>query len=412
MGGGPGMVAPQRVMTPFLRKILGMNWVLILVMYGLLIFGVFMIESAARHLTISAELRNQFGSAGAYYAWSQKNWIVLGSVAFFGAALVDYRWIRWLGIPFYAVSMVLMLAAMQQDDSVHRLTLGKLTFQPAQLGITSGILLIAWLIQDLPKLHPWLGAPLARIGMIGGLAGVPFLIVMKMGDMGSALVWIPVAIVALLIGGVPFRYLSFMAFIGAGMVVIVYFVVLPMVSERGPPRIKLWLRMLQGQEVDVSGEGYSAHYASIAVGKAGWKGVGWAAPAERNSLFAKGYPSRNTAHNDYIFVVIGEELGFRGSLLLLGAYALLLLQCLFVAFYSRDMCGRLLVCLVIALIFAHVFESIGMCVLLLPITGIPLPLVSYSGTFVVICMFLLGLVQSVWIHRNQRPVMQLKSDKE
>jgi rod shape determining protein RodA len=81
----------------------------------------------------------------------------------------------------------------------------------------------------------------------------------------------------------------------------------------------------------------------------------------------------------------------------------LLIQALFIAFYSRDMCGRLIVSLVVALFFAHVFESIGMCVLLMPITGIPMPLVSYSGTFVVICMMLLGLVQSVWIHRNSRP---------
>ena len=406
MWGWPGMVAAQRHMTPFLRKLLGMNWVLILVMYGLLIFGVFMIESAARHLTIPAEIRNQFGGPGAYYAWQQKKWILLGSVGFFGAALVDYRWIRWLGLPFYGVSMILMFVAMHQDNSVHRLNLGSLSFQPAQLGITSGILLIAWLIQDLPKLHAWLGAPIARIGIIGVLAGVPFLVVMKMGDMGSALVWIPVSIVALLIAGVPFRYLSFMTFIGAGVLPILYFVVLPMVSTRGPERIDLWLRMLQGQEVDITDEGYSAHYATMAVGKAGWKGVGWSAPAERNSLFAKGYPSKDTAHDDYIFVVIGEELGFRGSLLLLSAYAMLLIQCLFVAFYSRDMSGRLLVSLVTALIFSHVFESIGMCVLLLPITGIPMPLVSYSGTFVVVCMFLLGLVQSVWIHRNQRSPLQ------
>lgn len=408
MSGELGMVALQHFMTPFLRKILGMNWMLILVMYGLLIFGVFMIESAARHLPVSAEIRNQFGGAGAYYAAQQKNWIVIGSVGFFGAALVDYRWIRWLGIPFYVVSMGLMLVAMQQNDSVQRLTVGGLMFQPVSLGITSGILLIAWLIQDLPKLHPWLGSPLARIAVIGGLAGGPFLLIMKMGDMGSALVLIPVSIVALLIGGVPFRYLSCLAFIGVGLIPILYFVVLPMVSERGPKRIDLWLRMVQGQDVDVTDEGYSAHYATMAVGKAGWKGVGWNAPTERNSLIAKGYPSKNTAHNDYIFVVIGEELGFRGSLVLLSAYALLLVQCLFVAFYSRDMCGRLLVSLVIALLFAHVFESIGMCVLLLPITGIPLPLVSYSGTFVVICMFLLGLVQSVWIHRNQRQALQLK----
>ena len=399
-------------MTPFLRKILGMNWVLVFVMYGLLIFGVFMIESAARHIPVSEEVLKQFGSAGAYYAWMQKRWILVGSVAYFGAAFVDYKWIRWLGIPFYAVSMGLMVMAMQQDDSVHRLSLFGLTFQPAQLGISSGILLISWLIQDLPKLHRWFGAPFIRIGIIGVLAAVPFLMVMKMGDMGSALVWLPVAIVALLVGGAPFRYLTFMGLIGAGMIPLLYFVALPLVSERGPERIDTWLRMMREQEVDISDEGYAPHNISMAVGKAGWKGVGWNAPAEQGSLHAKAFIPKDTAHNDYIFAVVGEELGFRGSLLLLTAFALLLIQCLFIAFYSRDVCGRLLASLVVALFFAHVFESIGMCVLIMPITGIPLPLVSYSGTFVVICMMLLGLVQSVWIHRNVKPKLKIKAEEE
>ena len=396
-------------MTPFLRKILGMNWVLVFVMYGLLIFGVFMIESAARHLHVSGEVLKQFGGPGEYFAWMQKRWILLGSVAYFGAAFVDYKWIRWLGIPFYAVSMGLMMLAMQQDDAVHRLEVFGLSFQPAQLGISSGILLIAWLVQDLPKLHRWFGAPMVRIGIIGVIAAIPFLMVMKMGDMGSALVWIPVSIVALLIGGAPFRYLSFMTFIAVGLLPLLYFVALPLVSERGPERIDTWLRMMRGLEVDISDEGYAPHNISMAVGKADWKGVGWKATAEQGSLHDKGFVPRDTAHNDYIFAVIAEELGFRGSLLLLTVYALLLIQGLFIAFYSRDVCGRLLVSLVVALFFAHIFESIGMCVLIMPITGIPLPLISYSGTFVVICMFLLGLVQSVWIHRNARPVMKMKT---
>lgn len=402
MEGRRRMVAFAPFMTPFLRKLLGMNWVLVLVMYGLLIFGVFMIESAARHLSISSELLSKHGSAGVYYAWMQKWWIVAGSVVYFGAALIDYRWIRWLGIPFYVVSLGLMLMAMQQDDKVHRLVLGGFSFQPAQLGISSGILLIAWLVQDLPKLHRWFAAPFIRIGMIGVLVAIPFLIVMKMGDMGSALVWIPVAIVALLIGGAPFRYMSFMALIAAGMLPLMYFVALPLVSERGPERIDIWLRMMQGKEVDISGPGYAPHNVSMAVGKAGWKGIGWKSN-DANSLHEKGFIPRDTAHNDYIFAVIAEELGFRGSLLLITAFALLMIQGLFIAFYSRDLSGRLLAALVVALFFAHVFESIGMCVLLMPITGIPLPLVSYSGTFVVICMFLLGLVQSVWVHRHDRP---------
>lgn len=391
----------QKEMTPFLRKILGMNWVLVLVMYALLIFGVFMIESAARHLPISPERAQQHGSAGLYFAWMQKNWVVLGSVVYFVTALIDYRWIRWLGIPFYVASLVLMLMAVQKDDEVHRLVIAGISFQPAQLGITSGIILIAWLMQDLPKLHAFFGNPFLRLALIGAVSAVPFLIVMKMGDMGSALVWIPVVIVALLVAGIPFRFLSFIGFISAGLLPIVYFVILPMVSERGPDRIDLWLRMMQGQQVDIQGDGYAPHHVSMAVGKAGWSGVGWNQTSEK-SLHQKKFIPHLTAHNDFIFAVIAEELGFRGALLLIGGYALLLIQGLFIGFYSRDIAGRLIVCMVVALFFAHVYESIGMCILVMPITGIPLPLVSYSGTFVVICMFLLGLMQSVWVHRNNR----------
>jgi len=392
-------------MTPFLRKILGMNWPLVLVMYALLACGVFVIESAARHLPVSREILAQYGSAGAYYAALQKQWILLGSVVFFATSLVDYRWIRWLGIPFYGVSLVLMAMAMIEDDKVHRLTLFGLTFQPAQLGVASGIVLIAWLLQSLPKLHRWFGLPAARIAIIGGVAALPFLMVMKMGDMGSALVWIPVAAVALVIGGAPFRYLTFIGLIAAGLLPLLYFVALPLVSERGPERIDTWLRMLRGQPVDISAEGYAPHHISMAVGKADWKGVGWKATAEDGSLHAKGFIPRDTAHNDYIYAVFAEEMGFRGSLLLLTAFATLMIAGLYVAFYSRDVCGRVLASLVVALFFAHVFESIGMCVLLLPITGIPMPLMSYSGTFVIICMFLLGLVQSVWIHRRIKPAL-------
>lgn len=380
-----------------------MNWVLVLVMYGLLIFGVFMIQSAARHLSVSPQIIEEYGSSGLYYAAMQKRWIVLGSIVYFAVALVDYRWIRWLAIPFYIVSLALMWKAMAVDDSVHRLTLLGISFQPAQLGISSGIIMIAALLHECSRLHRWLNLPIVRIAIIGVLSAIPFLMVVKMGDMGSALVWLPVSLVALIVGGVPFRYMSLMGLIGIGILPWLYLLVLPMVSERGPERIGTWLNMVQGKEVNIKEEGYAPHHISMAVGKADWKGTGWNAEEQQGSLLAKGFIPKDTAHNDYIFAVIGEELGFRGSLVLITAFALLLLQALFVAFYSRDFCGRILACLVAALFFAHVFESIGMCVLLTPITGIPMPLVSYSGTFVVICMMLLGLVQSVWVHRNSGP---------
>jgi len=394
-------------MSPILRKILGMNWVLVLTMYGLLIFGIYCIESAARHLPLSSKLLEEFGSAGAYYANQQKSWIVIGSVIYFLTALIDYRWIRWLALPIYVVSLGCMAMVMGSDQDVHQLKIGPIVFQPAQLGVASGVLMIAWVLQDLPKLHRWLGLPIVRIAVIGVLSCVPFLMVMKMGDMGSALVWIPVALVALLIGGVPFRYLSLMTIVGLTFVPLIYLVALPMVSERGPERIKLYLDMMQDKPVDISGPAYSPYYVSMAVGKAGLSGIGWNATSEKGSLHAKRYIPWKTAHNDFIFAVLAEEHGFRGSLLLLTAFALLLIQCLFISFYSRDLKGRVVVACVVAFFFAHIFENIGMCVLIMPITGIPLPLISYSGTFVVMCMFMLGLVQSVWIHRNSMEIVKV-----
>ncbi len=386
-------------MTPLLRKLLGMNWALVFWMYGLLIFGVFSIESAARHLT----------GGGEFFASQQKKWILVGSGVYLVTALLDYRWFRWVAVPLYVAGLALCASIMNSDSEVHQITLGGLSFQPAQLAIAAGILMLAWLLQDLPRLGrriPKVGwlleEPMTKIGVIALVAGAPFLVVVKMGDMGSALVWLPVALVAMIVSGVPFRYLSFMALIGLAVLPMLYFIVLPQASERGTARIELWLDMLEGREVDLSGDAWAPHNIAVSIGHAGWSGTGYLSSEEQGSLHARKLIPFNTAHNDFIFPVIAEEQGFRGSLLLVTGFTLLLVTCLFVASYARDPMGRMLVGGVVGLFFAHIFENIGMCVQLMPITGIPLPLISYSGTFVVMCMFLLGLVQSVWIHR--RPV--------
>ncbi len=367
-----------------------MNWLLVLTMVGLAIFGVYAIESAARHLP----------RGGGYYADRQKVWIIGGCVVFFVTAMIDYRWIRWLGIPMYLVGLALMVVAMVKGSEVHQIDLGPVAFQPTQLGIAGGIVLMGSLLQDLPRLHAFFRLPFVRLGIIAVLAGVPFLVVARMGDMGSALVWLPVTGVIMFASGIPYRHLLLIAVIGAGCLPLAYYVVLPKVSERGAGRLEVYRDMLNGREVDINGDAYAPYWVSTSIGKAGYMGFGWNASSERGSLHDKKYIPWKTAHNDFIFAVIGEEQGFRGGMLLLTGYSMLLIQCLFIAFYSRDSSGRIIAVAVVALLFAHVFENIGMCVLLTPITGIPLPLVSYSGTFVVMVMFLLGLVQSVWVHRN------------
>jgi rod shape determining protein RodA len=387
-------------MTPLFRKILGMNWVLVFTMYALLIFGVFAIESAARHLPVPGD--SGMGG-GEYYAGKHKEWMLLGTIIYFATALVDYRWVRWLGVPMYIMGISLMGYAINFGDENHRITVPGtgLKFQPTQVAIAAGIIAIATLSQDLRKIHRLLGAPMVRVAIIGILTGIPCILVVKIGDMGSALVWVPVAAVALLIGGTPWCYLTFLTAMVIGILPIVYFVLLPSVSERGTDRIESYLETLENGYVTKSDQNWGAYWVSTAVGKAGWKGAGWGATEQDQSIHARGYIPKTTAHNDYIFAVIAEEQGFRGGLMLISAYALLLIQCLFIAYYSRDLAGRLIVGGVVGLFFAHVFESIGMCILITPITGIPLPLVSYSGTFVMICMFLLGLVQSIWVHRSK-----------
>lgn len=396
-------------MTPFLQKLLRINWWLVAPMYGLLIFGVFAIESAARHLP----------GGGEAFADAQKRWILIGSAVFVVTSLIDYRWFRWLGIPMYAVGVGLCAAIMNSDGEVHQISVAGLSFQPAQLAIASGILMLAWLLQDLPRLGgkiPKVGwllkEPALKIAIIGLLAGLPFLVVVKMGDMGSALVWIPVALVALMVSGVPFRYLTCMALVGLAVLPLLYFIVLPKASERGTARIELFLDMLQGKPVDVGGDAYAPYNIAIAVGKAGWSGNGWMATADQGSMHDRRMIPFLTAHNDFIFPVIAEEQGFRGGLLLITGFTILLVVCLFIATAARDPMGRVLVCGVVALFFAHIFENIGMCIQLMPITGIPLPLISYSGTFAVMCMFLLGLVQSVWIHRKPIRSFQLEEPEE
>lgn len=393
-------------MTPLFRKLLGLNWPLVLTMYGLLVFGVFSIESAARHLP----------NGGAWFADKQKTWILIGSAVYFATALIDYRWLRWLGLPLWLAG----LALMSVSTGVGQVTMGSISFQPAQLILAGGLLLIGSLLQDLPRLGRkipkvgWLlDEPLLKIVIVGVISGGSFLVVMGKGDMGSAIVWLPLAGVLLLIGGIPFRYLSAIALLAIALLPIAFYIVLPEVSERGPERLDTYWRMLHGKEVDVQNEGYAAHRISLAVGKAGWSGTGWNADSSAGtSLHAMGFIPKETAHNDYIFAVIAEEQGFRGSLLLVTSFALLLVLCLFIGAYARDPMGRLIIGGTVAILFAHIFENIGMCILITPITGIPLPFISYSGTFVLICMFLLGLVQSVWVHRREERLVVEEKPKE
>ena len=390
-------------MTPLFRKFIGLHWFMIINMLGLLVFGVTAIYSAGH-------LRSEEFSA----AWnSQINWIAIGLVGFFAASLIDYRWVRWGAVLMYLAGLGGLIAlkfyAVEIYGERNWLRIGGFQVQPSQPALAAGILMMAVVMADLPRLHKMFRYHWVRLLVSGLVAAVPMALVIK-EDQGSGMVWAPVLATIWLVGLIPFRYLISITLVGVTLLPVVYFLGL---QNHQRVRIENILKVWSGEPIDTLGSGYDLHYVQMAIGSGGWSGKGFLAnkvPGQR-SINRMGFIP-DTAINDYIFPVVAEEQGFRGAALFISALALLLLQAVLVAFAARDLLGRLIVVGVVAMFFMHIFWNIGMSLALVPIAGIPIPLVSYGGTFMVVTLFLLGMIQSVWVHRNIQPVKKKAPEPE
>lgn len=365
-----------------------MNWLLFANMIALLIFGVFAVYAACW-------MREETALATKWK--DQVYWILLGLVIFFATSLIDYKWIKYLGLPMYLAATGLLIFTTFKGTEINGtrawLDVGPMLIQTSQLAIAGGLILLALVLCTLHRIHPVLRNPFMRLLISGIVVMIPFSFVLLQGDFGSALVWIPVAGAMVLIGNIPFRYLIVIILTVTMFLPFAFFFGLKDYQKK---RITTQIEMLQGKKVNVLAEAYSAHNNLLAIGSGGWSGKGFKNPDTINN---KGFISPDTAINDFIFPVFSEEFGFRGSLLVIGGFMLLLLQLIYVAFYSRDMMGRLVVVGIVGLLFAHIYQNVGMNLLIMPITGIPLPFISYGGTFMVVLLFLMGLSQSVWVHR-------------
>ena len=385
-------------MAPLFRKFLGLNWLLFALMVAIIGAGVYGVYAAV-HFREGSE---------AYLAsyWSlQMKMALFGLVPFFAAALMDYRWIRWGAIIVYITGIVLMLLlstalGVEVYKQKIALNIGGIQFQPAQIAITGSLMLLAVVLGEGHKFIPWLRHYLIRFAVSGAVMAVPFLLMVKQGDLGSAMVIAPLALGMMIVGNIPFRCLIAAILVGLTVLPPVYFFFL---QDYQRSRIQVVVDLFMGKEVDEKGEAWANIHTLTAVGSSGWEGKGTDATklvAPQKNMTQLNKIPKITSHNDFVFAVFCEALGFRGAAVLVGAFLFMLLLSLTVAFFARDALGRLLATGIVALLFGHIFEHIGMNIGLLPITGIPLPLVSYGGTFLLVCMGLLGLLQSVWIHRN------------
>jgi len=369
-------------MTPFLRKLLGLNWVLLFTMLALAVFGVIAIYSATymREDSVASEFWHK-----------QANWVVVGFFAFMVVSLIDYHWIRWGALPMYLAGLAFLILTRFYGQKVYGarswLHIGPINFQPAQLSVVAGIMVLALFLSQFRQMHPML-----RLLLCGAIVGAPCLLILMQPDLGECIIWAPVVLAMLFVGGLPLRYLICIVLIAAIMMPFAIYLGLKPYQQQ---RITAFL----DPEIDKQGSAWAINQSLIAIGSGGWAGKGFKAP---NTQIELGFLPATAVHNDYIFSAIGEQWGFVGGVALLSGFGLLLFTCLFVAFFAGDQFGLLLVVGTTALIFTHIFQNMGMTISLLPITGVPLPLISYSGSFVLMIMFGLGIVNSVWVHRKSQ----------
>src|SRR5947208_11370865 len=184
-------------MTPFLRMRFGLNWLLLANRLALAIFGVIAIYSATymREDSVAAEFWRK-----------QANWVVIGFFAFMFTSLIDYHWIRWGALPMYLAGLFFLILTKFYGQKVYGarswLHIGPVNFQPAQLAVVAGIMVLALFLSQFRQMHPML-----RLLLCGAIVGAPCLLILMQPDLGECMIWGPVLLALLFVGGVPVRYL-------------------------------------------------------------------------------------------------------------------------------------------------------------------------------------------------------------
>src|SRR5437763_9513839 len=203
-------------MTPLLRKLLGLNWLLLATMLALAIFGVIAIYSATymREDSVASEFWRK-----------QANWVAVGFLAFMVTSLIDYRWIRWGALPMYLAGLVFLVLTKFIGSKVYGarswLHIGPINFQPAQLAVVAGIMVLAIFLSQFREMHPML-----RLLLCSAIVGAPCLLILMKPDLGEVIIWGTVLLELLFVGGISLRCLNIILFIVADFVTLLSNIVL------------------------------------------------------------------------------------------------------------------------------------------------------------------------------------------
>ena len=369
------MDSPSSPYAPWMH----IDLLLVLAAAGLAVIGVGAIYSTTRGRDPE--------SFDTFFLERQSLFAVAGGLFMVFAAWVPYRELAKFAVAIYGVgilSLIVVLGPLGEEVNGARswFRFGDVQIQPSEFQKLAVIVAVA---AFLSRFEDHMSAP--RVFFAVGIVAWPGLLVLLQPDVGTALIYVFIGFVLLLIGGIRFRQVIGIALIATTVVVLM--INSNMLEEYQTNR----LRTFVDPAGDITEAAFQQRQAQIAIGNGGVHGKGY---GEGSQTLSGLVPQQ---HTDFIFTVIGEEFGFVGSATTLGLYAILLLRILQAARLAKDRFGTLICSGVFAMILFQVFEAVGMTLGITPITGIPLPLVSYGGSSAIVTLIGLGLVLNVRMRR-------------
>ncbi len=331
------------------------------------------------------------------YALRQLLFFGFGFAGLLLFASFDYRHVQRYSTPLYFAMLALLIGVLLFGKTVNGtegwINLGIARFQPVE---AAKPILILFLASFISKKKTELGE-VVRLGVSFILSFILIFLVLKQPDLGSALVLTGIWVGMILISGMRWKHFFVMALIGLCVLGAGWSFLAPYQKDR--------IRTVIEPQIDPKGSGYNVIQATVAVGSGGiiGKGIGHGSQSQLNFLPEK--------HTDFIFSVIAEELGMLGASLVVFLYGVILYRLNRIAWSARDNFGFLMTVGVMMMILIQVTVNIGMNIGLLPVTGIPLPFLSYGGSSLLSMFLSLGLVMSVFLRKKKEAVLQVSLDQ-
>lgn len=317
--------------------------------------------------------------------WKQVIFILVSLGLMWIATLIDYHTLMHQVTTMYAISIVVLVATLllgvRTGGGRRWLGAGGFKFQMSEFVKLVIILLVARFLTEIKTDQ----LELRDLFTLGGLIAVPMVLVRIEPDFGTALTYLPILVVGIFLAGLRWQYIAVMAAVVALLVPIAYFSMEDYQKGR--------LVSFFNPSSDPKGKGYQVIQSEIAVGS----GALWGRGVTRGSQTQNGFLP--VPHTDFIFSAFAEEHGFVGVIVVLGLYFLLLMQIVQNAQIAPDRAGMYVCMGVAALLLFHILVNVGMVVGRMPVTGIPLPLMSYGGSNIISMFLMLGLVNNVRLRR-------------